>query len=131
MSRDGLRTRRACPSFIEGASVSVSHHRSHVSLDSLLGRVTAAPFFARLRSEVADLQPGDRLRLKGTVGSLPAFVLADLATRDLPVCCLLPEPDAAAYLQSDLEQILGEFDDETDEPEAADETGAALATPVQ
>src|SRR5690606_39826889 len=37
-----------------------------------------------------------------------AFALAHLAGRTTPLCCLLPEPDAAAYLQSDLEQLLGE-----------------------
>ena len=79
-----------------------------MSLPSIRARVAAAPFFRQLRKEAGALGPGDRLRLKGTVGSLPAFALADLAEKNTPLCGLLPEPDAAAYLQSDLEQLLGE-----------------------
>ena len=80
-----------------------------VSLLSLRSRVAAAPFFLQLRKEAAALDPGDRLRLKGTVGSLPAFALADLVEHGAtPLCCLLAEPESAAYLQSDLEQLLGE-----------------------
>ncbi|MEP0547253.1 MAG: transcription-repair coupling factor [Rhodothermales bacterium] len=80
-----------------------------VSLLTLRSRVAAAPFFLQLRKEAAALAPGDRLRLKGTVGSLPAFALADLVEHGAtPLCCLLAEPESAAYLQSDLEQLLGE-----------------------
>ncbi len=79
-----------------------------MSLSSIRAAVSAAPFFIQLRTESAALGPGDRLRLQGTVGSLPAFALADLADRDRPLCCLLAEHESAAYLQSDLEQLLGE-----------------------
>src|SRR5690606_30972831 len=89
---DGTRDGRAPPP-------SRAPARLPVSLDSILPRVTAAPFFTQLRKEARALGPGGRLRLKGTVGSLPAFALAHLAGRTTPLCCLLPEPDAAAYLQ--------------------------------
>ncbi len=79
-----------------------------VSLASIRARVAAAPFFVQLRRQAPDLRPGERLRLKGTVGSLPAFALADLADAGAPLCCLLPEHESATYLQSDLEQLLGE-----------------------
>ena len=80
-----------------------------VSLASIRARVTGAPFFLQLRREASALSAGDRLRLKGTVGSLPAFALADLRLHgDHPLCCLLAEHESAAYLQSDLEQLLGE-----------------------
>ena len=82
-----------------------------VSLDSLRARAATAPFFVQLRQATTALRPGERLRLKGTVGSLPAFALADLADRATPLCALLPEPESAAYLQSDLEQLLGESTD--------------------
>ncbi|MEM1041028.1 MAG: transcription-repair coupling factor [Bacteroidota bacterium] len=79
-----------------------------MSLTSIRTRVAAAPFFVQLRRDAASLASGDRLRLRGTVGSLPAFALADLADAGTPLCCLLPEHESATYLQSDLEQLLGE-----------------------
>ncbi|MEO1480304.1 MAG: transcription-repair coupling factor, partial [Bacteroidota bacterium] len=49
------------------------------------------------------------LRLRGTVGSLPAFVLADLAAHtDRLVVAILAEREAASYLRSDLEQLVAD-----------------------
>ncbi len=79
-----------------------------MSLASIRARVAAAPFFVQLRRDASRLASGDRLRLKGTVGSLPAFALADLADGGARLCCLLAEHESATYLQSDLEQLLGE-----------------------
>ncbi|HLT48124.1 MAG TPA: transcription-repair coupling factor [Rubricoccaceae bacterium] len=79
-----------------------------MTLQDLRHRLAALPFFGRTREEVARLRPGTALRLKGTVGSLPAFVLADLLdARGGPLVALLPESEAADYLRSDLEQLLG------------------------
>ena len=81
------------------------------SLADLRAHLSALPFFDDVRRAAADLQPGDRLRLKGTVGSLPAFVLADLlASGGGPIVALLGESESADYLRSDLEQVLGSDD---------------------
>ena len=86
----------------------------HVSLDSVRRRLSALPFFGRVRDDAPALEAGQRLRLRGTVGSLPAFVLADLLdgpfgkTRGAGVLvALLAESESADYLRSDLEQVLG------------------------
>ena len=82
-----------------------------MTLSDLRDRVAALPFFARVRDETASLAPGTSLRLKGTVGSLPAFVLADLLDQTGgPVVALLAESESADYLRSDLEQLLGSDD---------------------
>ena len=79
-----------------------------MTLSDLRARLSALPFFERVRSETDGLLPGDSLRLKGTVGSLPAFVLADvLGTTGGPLVALLAESESADYLRSDLEQLLG------------------------
>src|SRR5690606_15544568 len=62
-----------------------------VTLTDLRRRLAALPFSARVRDEAAALEPGRSLRLKGTVGSLPAFVLADLLERRGPLVALLAE----------------------------------------
>ena len=81
------------------------------SLDDLRQHLSTLPFFADVRREVPRLQAGDRLRLKGTAGSLPAFVLADLLTaHGGPLVAILGESESADYLRSDLEQILGSDD---------------------
>lgn len=73
--------------------------------------LNALPFFEHVRRETKKLEPGDSLRLKGTAGSLPAFVLADLLESGQgPFVALLAESDSADYLRSDLEQILGPDD---------------------
>ena len=85
-----------------------------MSLDPVRRRLSALPFFARVRDEAAALPAAGRLRLRGTVGSLPAFVLADLLdgpfgkkARDGVLVALLAESESADYLRSDLEQVLG------------------------
>ena len=89
-----------------------------VTLDLICQRLAALPFFARTRSEAASLPAGNRLRLKGAVGSLPAFVLADLLDGPFGrkkkgegvLVAILPENESAEYLRSDLEQVLGSDD---------------------
>ncbi len=81
-----------------------------MTLTDLRRRLAALPFSARVRDEAAALEPGRSLRLKGTVGSLPAFVLADLLERRGPLVALLAESESADYLRSDLEQVLGSDD---------------------
>ena len=85
-----------------------------MTLDQIRRRLAALPFFARVRDEAAALPPGTRLRLKGTVGSLPAFVLADLLDGPFGkkkgagvMVAVLAENESAEYLRSDLEQVLG------------------------
>ena len=52
---------------------------------------------------------GRTLAMKGMAGSLPAFLLAKLHVEQAcPLVCLTAEEEQAAYLLSDLEQILGE-----------------------
>lgn len=82
-----------------------------MTLTDLRARLGALPFFARVRDEAAALAPGTALRLKGTVGSLPAFVLADVLDQTGgPIVALLAESESADYLRSDLEQLLGSDD---------------------
>jgi len=77
-----------------------------VTLSDLRARLSALPFFEHVRAD--PLAPGTSLRLKGTVGSLPAFVLADLLDqRGGPLVALLAESESADYVRSDLEQLLG------------------------
>ena len=79
-----------------------------MTLSDLRARLAALPFFEQVRDELDGLTPGDALRLKGTVGSLPAFVLADvLDEAGGPLVALLAESESADYLRSDLEQLLG------------------------
>ena len=78
-----------------------------VTLDSIRRRLSALSGFSDTRDAVATLGPGDRLRIKGAAGSLPAFVLADLLeSHGGPLLTLLPESESADYLRSDLEQLL-------------------------
>ncbi len=84
---------------------------SPVTLSDLRDQIAALPFFARVRDETEALAPGTALRVKGTVGSLPAFVLADLLeSQGGPLVALLAESESADYLRSDLEQLLGSDD---------------------
>ena len=80
-----------------------------MSLDRIRGRIASAPFFSEFRSAVRGLPSGAALRVRGAVGSLPAFVVLDAALekRSL-VVAVLPTDESAAYLQSDLEQISDE-----------------------
>ncbi|MGB3544451.1 MAG: transcription-repair coupling factor, partial [Rubrivirga sp.] len=78
-----------------------------MTLQDIAERLRSLPFFADLRSTVGDLEDGESLRLKGVVGSLPAFALADLATTHDQIVALTAESESADYLRSDLEQLLG------------------------
>ena len=85
-----------------------------MSLDPIRRRLSALPFFGRAREEALALEPGGRLRLRGTVGSLPAFALADLldaldkrSKKSGVLVAVLAESESADYLRSDLEQVLG------------------------
>lgn len=79
-----------------------------VTLSDLRDRLGALRFSAAVRTEVKSLQSGERIRVKGTVGSLPAFVLTDLLERQgRPIVALLAEAESADYLRSDVEQLLG------------------------
>ena len=86
-----------------------------MSLSSIAQRIETTSAVTRLRSWTAEAQRGDRapvLRVTGTAGSLPAFLLYHLHREPgAPLCVLVPDEDAAAYLQSDLEQLV-------DDPEA-------------
>ena len=83
-----------------------------MSLSAIHERVGASPVVRRLRTwtrKALDASSPQCLQIKGAAGSLPAFLLAHL--RDAPspsLLCLTADEDAAAYLQSDLEQLLGE-----------------------
>ena len=82
-----------------------------VTLSDLRARLAALPFFDQVRNKASGLEPGTGLRLKGTAGSLPAFVLADLLeAQGGPLVALLAESESADYLRSDLEQLLGSDD---------------------
>ena len=82
-----------------------------MTLSDLRSRLGDLPFFDRIRTEAESLSPGSRVRLKGTVGSLPAFVLASLLDENGgPLVALLAESESADYLRSDLEQVLGSDD---------------------
>jgi transcription-repair coupling factor (superfamily II helicase) len=83
-----------------------------VSLSTIANRIETTSAVSRLRGWTAEAQRGDRaptLHVKGAAGSLPAFLLYHLHREPgAPLCCLVPDEDAAAYLQSDLEQLLSD-----------------------
>ena len=82
-----------------------------MTLIDLRARLAALPFFDQVRRAVDALDGSTALRLQGTAGSLPAFVLADLLeTQGGPLIALLAESESADYLRSDLEQLLGSDD---------------------
>ena len=85
-----------------------------MSLSTIANRIETTSAVTRLRAWTAEAQRGDRapvLRVNGAAGSLPAFLLYHLHREPgAPLCCLVPDEDAAAYLQSDLEQLLGDPD---------------------
>ncbi len=82
-----------------------------MTLSDLRAELSELPFFDHVRTEAESLGAGTSLRVKGTVGSLPAFVLADLLdTGGGPLVALLAESESADYLRSDLEQLMGSDD---------------------
>jgi len=86
-----------------------------VSLSTIANRIETTSAVTRLRAWTAEAQRGNRapvLHVKGAAGSLPAFLLYHLHREPgAPLCCLVPDEDAAAYLQSDLEQLLNDPED--------------------
>ena len=86
-----------------------------MSLSTIANRIETTSAVSRLRGWTAEAQRGDRapvLRVNGAAGSLPAFLLYHLHREPgAPLCCLVPDEDAAAYLQSDLEQLLSDPED--------------------
>ncbi len=90
-----------------------------MSLELIRSRIASATFSRRLHEWAADnggsnerdtsaAHAGRSLSVRGAVGSLPSFLVANLfleASR--PLLCLLPDEDDAAFFGSDLQQILG------------------------
>jgi len=90
-----------------------------VSLSAIANRIETTATVSRLRSWVNDAQGSETpraaaptLHVTGAAGSTPAFLLYHLhKDPGAPLCCLVPDEDAAAYLQSDLEQLVADPDD--------------------
>ncbi|MFN3596134.1 MAG: transcription-repair coupling factor [Rubricoccaceae bacterium] len=79
-----------------------------MTLEQIRARLGALPLAGTLRGFAQTAAPGARLHVRGVAGSLPAFLLADLLERaGGPLVALLAESEAADYLRSDLEQVLG------------------------
>ena len=83
-----------------------------MSLSSIAQRIETTAAVSRLRSWVEDAQQSENapvLHVTGTTGSVPSFLLHHLHTSPgAPLCCLVPDEDEAAYLQSDLEQLVAD-----------------------
>ena len=86
-----------------------------MSLTNLADRIASSNAAERLRdwSKAAlqsHVQDGTQLvlQIKNAAGSLPAFLLDDVREQTGPLLCLMPDEDAAAYLQADLEQLAGD-----------------------
>ncbi|PQJ35008.1 transcription-repair coupling factor [Salinibacter sp. 10B] len=81
-----------------------------MSLSSIANRIETTAAVSRLRAWASDAVDGSDspvLHVTGAAGSLPAFLLYHIhKTPGAPLCCLVPDEDAAAYLQSDLEQLV-------------------------
>lgn len=79
-----------------------------MKLTDLHHHLETAAFFEPLHAALKHLKAPSRLHLRGLAGSLSAFVLYELS-RYLcgPVLALTPDEEQAAYLLSDLEQLLG------------------------
>jgi transcription-repair coupling factor (superfamily II helicase) len=87
-----------------------------VSLSSIANRIETTAAVSRLRAWAGDAVEVDDspvLHVTGAAGSLPAFLLYHIhKTPGTPLCCLVPDEDTAAYLQSDLEQLVNDPEDE-------------------
>ena len=87
-----------------------------MSLSAIAQRIETTPAVSRLRSWVDEARDADDspvLHVKGGAGSVPAFLLYHVHTSPgAPLCCLVPDEDAAAYLQSDLEQLVSDPEEE-------------------
>lgn len=86
-----------------------------VSLADLRSRFAETSFAHALRSALSDINSSAALRFKNTIGSTPALALAEaqkaLARVGRPrILVVMPDEDGAAYIRSDLEQVLGSDD---------------------
>jgi len=84
-----------------------------VSLSSIYRSIATAPFARELERWLGEQdaastnRAGSRISLKGASGSLPAFLTAHLnEVSSRPFVILADDPDAAAYLCSDIQQVL-------------------------
>jgi transcription-repair coupling factor (superfamily II helicase) len=78
-----------------------------VSFKDIRARIASLEEVGHLQKWATAGAAGDRIAVKGAVGSLPAFLLSQLPADQRTIVCLVPTPETAAYLTSDLEQILG------------------------
>ena len=87
-----------------------------MSLSSIAQRIETTAAVSRLRSWVDDAQAATEapaLHVTGAAGSVPAFLLYYVHTSPgAPLCILVPDEDAAAYLQSDLEQLVDDSEEQ-------------------
>ena len=76
-----------------------------MSLSTFAQRIASSDAVVTLRTWAASSGPSV-LHVKDAAGSLPAFLLNALRYNPgRPLVCLMPDEDAAAYLQSDLEHL--------------------------
>lgn len=76
-----------------------------MSLSSIYQQIARSPFCQQVASWAQANDPAP-LRLSGTPGSLPAFVLHRLMEEtNRLVLCILPEKEEALYLRADIEQV--------------------------
>ncbi len=84
-----------------------------MALQEIYRTVSQTPLFDEAAAWLREASAPAALRLEGTSGSLPAFVIHHVLRAraeeksGAPLLCLMPDEDAAAYLQSDLEQLAG------------------------
>ncbi|HET6568444.1 MAG TPA: transcription-repair coupling factor [Rhodothermales bacterium] len=81
-----------------------------MSLKPIQSRISAADFARQLTRWAAESHPEDprTIHVKGATGSIPAFLVGMLHVElQAPLLCLVASEEQAAYLFSDVEQILG------------------------
>ena len=83
-----------------------------MALQEIYRRVAGAALTGELHAWRRNATPGGALRIEAAAGSLPAFLLRALHEkaparngRTAPLLAVMPDEDAAAYLQSDLEAL--------------------------
>ena len=84
-----------------------------MSLTPIAERLEQASFVDAVRAWHREARSADddaaTLQIKGASGSIPALLLHHLKRdTDAPLCCVMPDEDAAAYLLADLDQITPE-----------------------
>lgn len=77
-----------------------------MSLRSVYDLIRESPAAGRLRAWAASGDDASTLEIRRAAGSSAAFLLADLVESGSNLLCILPDPDSAAYLESDLQQVL-------------------------